>query len=218
MIISSRILFSLLLSCSAPLVTFSQTTPWKLAKDENGIKVYTRHVDGFDIDELKTELVVKGSLSAVVAIITDVDHYYQWIFACSESRVLQRISETEQYQYQVNDLPYPVSDRDIVIHFKMWQDSITKKVYTSSIADPTYIPANSGMVRLPIFIGSYELTPLPNGEVFVSYSVRLDPGGSIPDWMANLFIVKGPYESMLKMQERVESGKYNGMKFAFLRP
>jgi hypothetical protein len=61
------------------------------------------------------------------------------------------------------------------------------------------------------------LTPGPNGEVTVSYKLRLDSGGKIPDWMVNLFIIKGPYESTLKMRERVESGKYDGAKFSFLK-
>lgn len=197
-------------------ICVAQTNPWKLGKDQNGIKVYTRHVDGYSIDELKAELIVKAPMNAIVAVITDVDNYKNWIYACSTSSILKKISETEQYQYQVNDIPYPFSDRDIAIHFKIWEDPVTKKVFTSSTAEADYIPAKSGLVRIPVFIGGYEMTPLANGEVFISYQLRLDPGGSIPDWMVNIFIVKGPYESTLKLREMVESKKYDGAKFTFL--
>src|SRR5580765_4031483 len=97
--------------------SISQSTDWKLRKDEDGIKIYTRQTDGFSIDELRTESTVHASPSAVVAVIMDVDHYTDWIYSCTQSRILQKLSDTEQYQYQVNDLPYPVSDRDIVVHF-----------------------------------------------------------------------------------------------------
>lgn len=191
-------------------------TPWKLAKDEDGIKVYTRHIEGYAIDELKTELTVKAPMNAVVAVITDADRYRDWIFACKQSRIIKRVSETEQYQYQVNDLPYPFSDRDVCIHFRIWQDPVLKKVYTSSVAVPDYLPRKDDLVRIPVFIGGYELEPLPGGEVKITYTLKLDPGGSIPDWMANLFIVKGPFESTAILRKMVESKKYDSAKFTFL--
>lgn len=211
-----RILFLSVFLLLPALFSYSQSAQWKLAKDQNGIKVYTRHLEGYAIDELRTELTVKAPLNAIVAVITDADNYSDWIYACSASRILQKISETEQYQYQVNDLPYPFSDRDVAIHFKIWQDAATRKVFTSSVAEPTFIPVVDGLVRLPVFIGGYELTPNADGTVHIAYQLRLDPGGSIPDWMANLFIVKGPYESTMKLREMVESKKYDGAVFAFL--
>lgn len=212
---SGNIILSALFLFSAT-ASYAQTGAWKLAKDQNGIKVYTRHLDGYAIDELRTELNVKAPMNAVVAVITDANRYSDWIYACASSSILRKISETEQYQYQVNDLPYPFSDRDVCIHFKIWQDDVTKKVFTSSTAEPGYIPAKEGLVRLPVFIGGYELTPLEDGSINISYQLKLDPGGSIPDWMANMFIVKGPYESTLKLREMVESKKYDEVKFAFL--
>lgn len=197
---------------------FSQTTEWKLAKEQNGIKVYTRHVDGFAIAELKTELTVNAPLNAVIAVITDADNYSKWIYSCTSSAILKKVSETDQYQYQVNDVPYPFSDRDIVIHFKIWQDPETKKVFTSSTGVPDYIAEKDGLVRVPTFIGGYEITALSENEVKIMYQVRLDPGGNIPDWMVNLFIVKGPYESTKKLRERVESKQYDEVQFSFLKP
>ena len=97
------------------------------------------------------------------------------------------------------------------------QDSVTKNVFTNSTAEPDFIPETDGRVRVPVYIAEYQLTPTPNGQVDVSYRLRLDPGGKIPDWMVNLFIIKGPYESTLKMRERIETGKYNGAKFSFLK-
>lgn len=196
--------------------SFSQTGEWKLSKDQNGIKIYSRQVEGYSIEELKTEMNVKAPMNAVVAVIMDANNYYSWIYSCTSSAILKKISETEQYQYQVNDLPYPFNDRDIAIHFKIWQDKETKKVFTSSVGEPAYVPAKDGLVRIPVFIGGYEITPLANGEVQLAYQVRFDPGGNIPDWLVNMFIVKAPYESSLNLRELIESKKYDGTKFGFL--
>lgn len=193
-----------------------QDENWKLSRDQNGIRIYTRHVEGYAIDELRTQVTVNAPMNAVVAAITDADRYSEWIYSCTYSSVLNKISETEQYQYQVNDLPYPFSDRDIAIHFKIWQDAQTKKVYTSSVAVADYIPAKEGLVRLPVFVGGYEITPLAGGAISINYQVRFDPGGNIPDWLVNMFIVKAPYESTVRLRELIESGKYDSAKFMFL--
>ncbi|MEO6443481.1 MAG: START domain-containing protein [Chitinophagales bacterium] len=213
---TSRSIFLSTLFLLPVFTCFAQTGAWKLAKDQNGIKVYTRHVDGYVVDELKAELNVKAPMNAVVAVITDATRYSDWIYSCTESSILLKVSETEQYQYQVNDLPYPFSDRDVCIHFKIGQDPVTKKVVTSSTAEPNYIPAKEALVRIPVFIGGYELAPQADGSINVTYQLRLEPGGSVPDWLVNLFIVKGPYESTLKLREMVESKKYDEVKFAFL--
>ncbi len=211
-----RPLFTFLF-CLLVTIGLSQGNEWKLSKDENGIKVYRRKVEGFVIEELRTTFTVKAPLNAVVAVIKDADKYSEWIYSCAESKVLKKISETEQYQYLVNDVPYPFSDRDIAVHFKIWQEPGTKKVFTSAVGEPDYVPRKNGRIRVPTYIGEYVLTPLPNNEVQINYQVKLDPGGKIPDWMVNLFIVKGPYESSLKMRERIESRKYDEARFDFLQ-
>ena len=196
--------------------SIAQNSDWKLEKDDQGIKIYTRHVEGFEIDEIKSEQIVHASLKTVVAVIMDADHFNEWIYACPESRILNKINDTEQYQYQINDLPYPLTDRDIIIHFKIHQDPVTKTVYTSNIAEPNYIPETEGRVRVPVYYGGYELVPLSDTTVKVSFHVLLDPGGNLPDWLVNWFIVRAPFESSIKMRERIESGKYDDARPPFL--
>lgn len=195
----------------------AQNTNWKLEKDEKGIKIYTRHVEGFDIDEIKSEMVVNASLASVVTVIMDADHFEDWIYAVPESHIINKVNDTEQYQYQINDLPYPFSDRDIVIHFKIWKDPQTQTVHSSNIAAPDYIPETEGRIRVPVYFGGYDLTALSEHTTKVSFHVRLDPGGSLPDWLVNWFIVRAPYESSLKMRERIESGDYRVADLGFLK-
>jgi len=201
--------------------SFAQPSPnaqdWKVRKEENGITVYSRHEDGVSIDEIKVVNTVHASLSAIVAVLLDVPHYPDWIFRCTEGKILKEVSDSEQYQYQVNDGPYPVSDRDVVVHFTVWQDPKTKIVYTHSVGVPDYIPKDEDAVRMPLFDGGYQLIPLGNGDVQVVYTLMLDPGGSIPDWIVNKMISSGPYETQLKMKGQVEKAEYQNQKFSFIK-
>lgn len=189
---------------------------WHLRKNENGIRVYSRRPSGSDVDEFKVISVIHASLSSIVAVVMDADHFSDWIYGCESAKILQQINNMEQYHYQVIDVPSPFTDRDAVIHLTLWQDPKTKIVYTRSVAAPNYIPAKDGLVRLQIFNASYQLIPQSNGDVQVIYSLRTDPGGSIPDWLVNLTIVTGPYQSILKMHQQVQKPQYASLKLNFI--
>jgi len=195
----------------------SKKEEWRLRKNENGIRIYSRRPAGSDVDEFRVISVMHGSLSSIVAVIMDANHYPDWIYACVQSKVLQQVNATEQYQYQVIDVPTPFSDRDAVVHFTLWQDVKTKSVYTHSVAAPNFIPAKNGLVRLPVFDATYQLIPQSNGDVEVIYSLRTDPGGYLPDWLVNWTIVTGPYQTTLKMQEQVKKPEYVNSKLSFIQ-
>src|SRR5436305_406504 len=120
--------------------SFADSTDWVLQKNENGITVYTRHAEGSHLKEVKVVNVVESSLSGLVALLLDVKNYPNWIYACSQASVLKDINKLEQYQYQVTDVPWPVSDRDVASHFKIEQDLTTKIVSVTNIGKPEYIP------------------------------------------------------------------------------
>ena len=48
----------------------------------------------------------------------------------------------------------------------------------------------------------------------IEYTIQVDPGGSIPAWVLNLFSTKGPFETFSKLKEMLrqsnnrESGTY----------
>ncbi|MEO5675367.1 MAG: START domain-containing protein [Chitinophagales bacterium] len=190
---------------------------WRVRKNEKGIVVYSRHVEGTDVDELRIVSMMHGSLSSIAAVIMDANHYSEWIYACNESRILKQVSATEQYQYQIVDFPSPFTDRDVVIHFSIRQDAQTKIVYTKSEAAPQFISSVDKLVRIPQFIASYQLIPKGNGNVQILYSMRSNPGGYIPDWLVNLTIVTGPYQTTVNMQKQVAKKEYSQLKLPFIQ-
>ena len=67
-----------------------------------------------------------------------------------------------------------------------------------------YIPKKDGMVRITEFSGFWKITPASNGTVDLVYQFHTDPGGSIPDWMANMTSIDIPYFTLEKMKEQVK--------------
>src|SRR4030095_2264754 len=208
------IFFSVILLC---LYKFSaaDSTDWVLQKNENGIAVYTRYAEGSHIKEVKVVNEVTSSLSALVALLLDVKNYPNWIYACSEASVLKEINNHEQYQYQVTDVPWPVSDRDMASHFKIHQDSITKIVTVTNKGEPDYIPPKEDRVRVPHFQSNYKFTPLTNGKVKVEFELYVDPGGTVPDWLINANIVTAPYKTTQALIKQLPN--YQKASFDFIK-
>lgn len=69
---------------------------WKLAKNEQGIKVYVGEIPNSDYFAFKAVMSVKSTENQVLKILKDVNKYIEW-FAFTESVKLIKQSENEQF-------------------------------------------------------------------------------------------------------------------------
>lgn len=209
----------LILFCCLAMVCSSFSTSdsqdWMLKKNENGITIYTRTVEGSDLKEVRVVNKVRSSLSGIVALLLDSKNYSDWMVGCKEARELKVMSDHELYNYQVTDLPWPLTDRDVVTNFKVEQDAVTRVVTFTKTAVPKFIPENSGLVRVPYLHSRYLLTPLSSDSVLVEMELHLDPGGSIPTWLINANIVAAPYKSTEQMIKRLPI--YQSASYSFIK-
>ena len=98
-------------------------TDWEQKRDREGIQVFTRSVEGSPYDAVRTVTTLENvRLSSLVALIEDAEACPDWADRCAESYVVETVSATESFVYTHNDMPFPVSDRDVVAHVKWEQD------------------------------------------------------------------------------------------------
>ena len=62
------------------------------------------------------------------------------------------------------------------------------------------VAKKEGVVRVPSSAVAWRVTPTSPTEIKIEYEATLDPGGSVPAWVTNLFITKGPYETFKKLK------------------
>ncbi|PSJ71459.1 START domain protein [Sphingobacteriales bacterium UPWRP_1] len=170
---------------------------WQLAKDKNGIKVFTRSTGG-EMKEFRGETTINASVDKVFELLNNFDNYASWMPGCIENKVLKRISDTELYQYNVTDAPWPVSDRDSVMKTKISKQS-NGVILIELNSAPDYIPEKSGRVRVPTYKGYWKLTPGGNATQII-YEGKPSTGGSIPAWLANSSVVDVPFNTLSKMK------------------
>jgi START domain len=190
---------------------------WELRKDQAGICVYSRTADSSGFNELRVETTLPGKLSSLAALILDVGNYPNWSFNSEKAYVLKRIGPSELYFYSLIRSPWPASDRDLAVHLRLTQDSSSRTLYIHADEIAGYIPEKKGIVRVPVSVERWIVTPMPGNRIKISYQLRLDPGASAPPWLINLFSTKGPYETFCHLREQLKQPRYRDDALDFIR-
>jgi hypothetical protein len=177
---------------------------WQLKKDKEGIKIYTRDVQGSSFKEFKALTTVIGAdIFQVLNVIFDVKNYDRLFPDCSDQKMLKEFSEYHNIQYLIIHTPWPVSDRDNVSELQAHFSKDSSGVAVSIKLLPDYIEKKKGLVRLREGKGFWKLKKLNNNRVEVIYQYHSNPGGNIPSWLANSFVVNHPYKTLQNLKKRV---------------
>jgi len=195
----------------------AQDNGWKFVKETNGIEVYSRKSDDSPIKEIKVLKVMETTLSSLVALMKDVENHKNWTYANKKAKVLEKQSEFSWIFYGYSDAPWPVQDRDMVLHSTLRQDSVTKVIKNEGECIPNFIPENEDVVRVPACHSIWTLKPLGEGKVLVSLEIQIDLGGSIPNWLINLVSSKGPYLTIKNMEEAVKKAPYKNVVLDYIK-
>jgi hypothetical protein len=186
--------------CSLMSLAFSQTD-WKLVKDKDGIRVYQRDIKNSNFKGIKVECTLQGSFDKLISLISDVNGYKNWVYNNKAASFLKRVNAHEFYYYTEAYLPWPLDNRDAVMHTIITKDSLNRFLKISSTAVPDYIAQKTGKVRIRRSNISWYVTHPSSNTLHIVYTFETDPGGNVPAWLVNSFADKGPHESFKKLAE-----------------
>jgi hypothetical protein len=210
-----RLRFVLLLLLSVCILNAQSNDGWAFKNEKEGVKVYYKNTS--NIQEIKLISSIQSTLSGMMQLFSEVDHYPRWGYKLSESRLLKKVSPTEMYYYSRIDFPWPLSDRDIIMHSKMVQDPVTKKVVSTSVAVPDFIPTVKDVVRIRTANTVWTIFPGVGGWLYSEYYIYSDPGGSLPAWLINMAIDVGPRETVKNIRNILRDPKYQNAKLPYIK-
>ncbi len=189
------------------VVTFisaGNTTDWKLKKRSGGIEIYTRSVDGSSFDEFKGVTVIPGvTLNEVLTVILDVENYVHLFPDCMNPKILKQDGKLYDIHYIQTKGPLTVKDRDSVFEQKTVIDQDGKHAHILLKPLPDYIAENKDMVRIRKGTGYWDLKEDDKQNVTVTYQFHGEPGGYIPSWIANSFVVSHPLQTLKNLISRL---------------
>jgi hypothetical protein len=172
----------------------SQAT-WELAKEKNGIKVFTSTGGASKFKAIKVEAVLTGTLDKLVSILLDPTNNKQWIYNTAQAYFIKRLSPTETLSYTETSVPWPASNRDVPILMQVNVDNHNNTLKVIAKGVPNAVPAKKGFVRISYFNSAWNVKYDGKSKLYINYFLEVDPGGSVPAWINNLFVAKGPYET-----------------------
>ncbi len=208
------LLFTVISLFSTPC--FSQGNDgWQLKNDKDNVQVFYKKTN--DIQEIKLVTSLKTTLSGLVHLLSEVDNYPSWGYKVVEARLLKRVSDTEMFYYSRLDFPWPLADRDMVMHTTLRQDPTTHRIISTSTAVPNYVPVVADVVRITEARTQWTLVPGSGGWLYVEYYLHSNPGGNIPDWVVNMAIDVGPRETIKGLRNLLPQTRYQAANLEYIK-
>ncbi|MCU1280684.1 MAG: Collagenase [bacterium] len=184
---------------------------WEQVSNKDGIVVQRRSVTGSKLKEFRGRGMIQAPIGRVLAVIRDADRRGEWMPSCSDSHLVEEnVAARTQIAYHRTKAPWPVSDRDSVNRAEMFVEPGKQRVYLpfEAITMPK-IPPVKGVVRMPSMRGHWILIPVDGGRATdAEYQVFANPGGILPDWLANLASKTLPRETIAGLRKQVGKVDY----------
>ena len=204
-----------LLSSLLPVWAYSQTQ-WQLRKNEDGIKVFSGNAENSEFKMIKVECTLDATPATLIALLKDIDKKHEWVYSSKESEVLKINNPTDFIFYAQVAVPWPFLDRDYIAHMTINQ--VSNNFVTIDVkSEPNKLPTKQGIIRVVNHGAHWDINDLGNGKSKVVYTVSFDPGGAIPAWLSNLFVIKAPFETFQTIRTKVQQPKYRNAAFDFKR-
>lgn len=182
---------AIILAAMAAAPPTAEQGPWELKAQVQGVAVYTRARKGCNLHELKSVGEIDAPPHAVFRMLTDFKSYTKTMPYTEEGKLLGVETKDGKIEawlfYTVINAPL-ASRRDYTLRIVDESDWQGGKGYLKTRWDVSNEgPApKQGVVRVAVNTGSWLLEPLADGvKTRATYSLFIDPGGSLPAWVAN---------------------------------
>ena len=171
-------------TCFALILGTGAAHPWELVDDDDGVKVWARPVADSEVREVKAETIVDAPAARIWETVCDVEHYAVFMPYIEKVRVVGK-HDRGIYVYQRINPPF-VDRRDYTVKVTYEADATAGRYKRSwEPANDKGPPPREDSVRLVINEGHWQITAKGPTRSAVVYYLHTDPGGSIPNWLAN---------------------------------
>jgi hypothetical protein len=177
----------------------AHATEWQLAKQKNGVSVWTAPIDTQRVNLYRAETILDHPLNKVLAALREVGRYSEWMSDCHEGRVFAQSDASNYSTYMLWDLPFPFKDREFVQQVSIRELANGVEMSVSPIPDK--LPINSKYVRVNSAQIQWVLTSLASNKTKAVQTGYADPAGRLPSSMINRFVENGPYQTMVELRD-----------------
>lgn len=198
------IILSILFGLGSAMIPgdFTSAQEWKFVKEEDGIKLYNRSIEGFEFKEVKAVLDLNTDLDKAKEFLMNPTNIEKWMSGCSMSITKKNHGNKKEY-YAIFDAPWPVSDRDD--YGRMELKAYTEdKLHINFESYPEGAPKVSSMVRVPYSKGHLRIDISKSGTKTLTYQFLVDRGGSLPSYLKEYLENSSPVKTVANLKVSLE--------------
>jgi hypothetical protein len=189
------------------LFLFTQQKDCQLRKSAEGIAVYTCKTEDSKINSIQSNFTVSATIDELSKALIDLDDFPKWQYKTTKTELLKQISKDEFVYRAELETPWPVSNRDLILHVKLSTDANRGEYHFSALGKPDFIPPREGFVRIPLSEAHWYITVVDQTTLKINHTILIDPGGSIPAWLMNLSLAEGPFQTFKNLREYLDAEK-----------
>ena len=181
------------------ILHFANNSEWEKSLDKDDIVIYTRNVETSRFNEFLAEATFSGSIGDFKSILMDVDRYHKWMPDCKSAEIVDHSSSNEITYHMILKVPFPFANRDVIqqLIFHEHAEGMEIDIFNQ----PTKLKKQKKYVRMPVAKGKWIIKKASNDQISIQFQYLADPGGDIPAWLVNSFIVKNPHTTIKKIKE-----------------
>jgi hypothetical protein len=180
----------------------SDLSDWNLKFESEQVRIFKRKDRDQRQDLYRLEGLVAASIRSFHDFIDNTEEIRNWFPACTSAELLEQINDNEKIVRIVLDLPFPVRDRDAVVHVRKAAGYTGQMTY-SVTNRPDYIPRRKGFVRVPQ-VGCEMALTTDEGSVQVIQTSSFDMGGTLPGFIMDLVFPKTMAASFMNIKSELE--------------
>ena len=166
---------------------------FELVRNDDNILLYERWVTfpksnpPVTAREVKSEFYIKADMHDALALMRDESRIGDWQKHVSEFRIYPQ-TDSVWYEYSYHDIPWPVSDQDHFLQYKIDKIVPGKSVFLTfeSKDIPSIAPVRKGVTRMQLS-GSWTLEQIGPYRTKATYRILSKPIG-IPKWLTDPII------------------------------
>jgi hypothetical protein len=165
-----------------------------LVKKDGAISIFERWITfpksepPIEAREVKGEFFYNNNMFAGLNLLQDEKKIQVWQKHVSEFKVYPKTDSTTWLEYSYHDIPWPVSDQDHLLQYKIDEIIPGKSVYLTfeSKENPSLAPVRKGVTRM-ILSGSWKFEQIGPYKTKATYRILSRPIG-IPKWLTDPII------------------------------
>lgn len=194
-----------------PSLPAEDADDWSLRKQVDNIRIYTMDQTNSSFQAFKAVAELNVPIENLMAVMINPESCKEWVHNCSESFAFGQGDFYERYAYSVNDMPWPVTDRDYVLRIRTHGNADTGSIVMNLNAVPGMRAELNSRVRVDRSDTLYRFTPDGNRTRMI-WVQHTEPNGALPGWLVNNLLIDIPVKSIQALEAVAKEDKYQGFR------